>query len=195
MRARSWKFRLGLVVSTTLIGAGAMVPAATAAQASTSLTPQTVSATGERHGPAPGNGESRPGASRFGSKVALSGVKVGNGSVRVGEKVCAGSCNGTVNGTNGGRGGVCVGLCNGSANGGVGATGGIGGNGSTGGKGGVCAGVCGGSANGGTGGNGGAAPAGGDGGNGGKGGLGGICIGSGCQTSGQGGRGGNGGEG
>lgn len=194
MRARSWKFRLGLVVSTSLIGAGAMVPAATAAQVSTSLTAQTVSVTGEHYGSASGGGDSRPGTGRFGGKVALNGVKVGNGSVRVGDKVCAGSCNGTVNGTNGGKGGVCVGLCNGSANGGAGTTGGIGGNGTNGGRGGVCAGVCSGSVNGGNGGNGGAAPVGGDGGDGGRGGTGGICIGSGCETSGQGGRGGDGGD-
>ncbi|MGW2583962.1 hypothetical protein ACWCYZ_21980, partial [Streptomyces virginiae] len=107
MRTRSTKFRLGLIISATLIGAGAVAPVATAAPAPSA---QTVSAFG--------SGDARPGGGRFHGKAALGGVKVDKGSVRVGDRVCAGNCDGSVNGTNGGKGGICAGLCNGSANGG-----------------------------------------------------------------------------
>ncbi|MDX3539630.1 hypothetical protein PV721_35950 [Streptomyces sp. MB09-01] len=202
MRVRSWKFRLGLLVSSTLIGAGAMAPVATAAPA---LPSHTVEApAGQQQVPAPGGGDNQTGGNRFGRNGAigkygdqlLGKVKLDKDSVRVGDKVCAGKCNGSVNGTEGGNGGICAGLCNGSANGGTGATGRPGGGtGGTGGNGGVCAGVCHGSVNGGDGGTGGAASPGGDGGEGGLGGDGGICVGVGCGTSGFGGRGGNGGMG
>lgn len=180
MRTRSTKFRLGLIISATLIGAGAMAPVATAAPAPSA---QTVSAFAD--------GDARPGGGRFDGRAVLDGVKVDKGSVRVGDRVCAGNCEGSVNGTKGGKGGICAGLCNGSANGGTGATGVPGGNGKNGGKGGICAGTCNGSANGGTGGTGGVALPGGDGGKGGTGGEGGICFGFGCGTTG--GFGGNGG--
>ncbi|MCX4961301.1 hypothetical protein [Streptomyces virginiae] len=182
MRTRSTKFRLGLIISATLIGAGAIAPVATAAPAPST---RTVSAFG--------SGDAHPGGGRFHGKAVLGGVKVDKGSVRVGDRVCAGNCEGSVNGTNGGKGGICAGLCNGSANGGNGTTGVPSGNGTNGGKGGICAGTCNGSANGGNGGTGGVALPGGDGGKGGTGGDGGLCIGFGCGTTG--GLGGNGGAG
>ncbi|MFF5144822.1 hypothetical protein ACFY6U_34805 [Streptomyces sp. NPDC013157] len=47
--------------------------------------------------------------------------------MRIGDRVCAGNCDGTVNGSNGSRdGGICAGRCNGSANGGTGGDGGTG---------------------------------------------------------------------
>ncbi|MHA5047773.1 hypothetical protein [Streptomyces sp. SD15] len=193
MRMHSWKFRLGLVVSTALIGGGAMAPAATAAPM-----PQTdVTVTNAaQHLPAAPKGDGNSsGGGRFVGNGEFGDIQVGSDSVRIGDRVCAGNCSGTVNGSNGSNGGICAGVCNGSANGGNGTNGGPGRNGTNGGNGGICAGVCGGSANGGNGGNGGDAVNGGDGGNGGKGGNGGTCTGTGCQTSGQGGRGGNGGNG
>ncbi|MEV4452984.1 hypothetical protein AB0K24_47875 [Streptomyces mirabilis] len=125
MRMRSWKVRLGLTVSTVLtagVAAGALAPAAMAAPMPQSHTAVVAAA---RQLPADGaqpGGGSRPGSGQFASGQFGSGqfgtVKVGDGSVRIGDRVCAGNCNGTVNGSNGGQGGICAGLCNGSANGG-----------------------------------------------------------------------------
>ncbi|MFE9499373.1 hypothetical protein [Streptomyces collinus] len=191
MPARPSKFGLGLAVSAAVIAAGALAPTAMAAPM-----PQNQAAVSDaaQHLPADNSGNgSGAGRHAFGAKV-LSGVEFGNGNIRVGDNICAGNCNGTVNGTNGTSGGICAGLCNGSANGGNGSSGTPGRDGTAGGNGGICVGVCAGSANGGNGGNGGDA-VGGDGGTGGRGGNGGICLGAGCETSGQGGRGGNGGNG
>ncbi|MFJ8493766.1 hypothetical protein ACIRBZ_36310 [Streptomyces sp. NPDC094038] len=188
MRMRSWKARLGLTASAVLaagVAVGALAPAATAAPAPQSRT----AVTAARQLPADSAG---PGAGhiRFGT------VSAGNGSVRIGDRVCAGNCNGTVNGSDGSPGGgICAGLCNGSANGATGTAGAPGRQGGTGGAGGICAGICGASANGGTGGTGGAAAGTGDGGRGGTGGTGGICLGLGCATGGRGGTGGDGGTG
>ncbi len=187
MRIRSWKVRIGLTFSAALtagVVAGALAPAAMAAPV-----PQSRTATAAaRQLPAD---SARPGGGigQFGP------IKGGDGSVRIGDRVCAGNCNATVNGSNGGQGGICAGLCNGSANGGTGTTGTPGREGGTGGAGGICAGICGGSANGGTGGTGGAVVGTGDGGRGGTGGRGGICLGLGCESGGRGGTGGTGGTG
>ncbi|MBA4860799.1 hypothetical protein H1V43_05285 [Streptomyces sp. PSKA54] len=181
MRINSWKFRLVVAATTALIGGGALAPAATAAPLPQADAHQTSAVqrlpTGDD------------------SNDAFGEVTVGEDNARLGDRACAGNCNGTVNGTNGSDGGICAGLCDGSANGGRGTNGGPGQNGTNGGNGGVCVGVCGGSANGGDGGDGGDAVDGGDGGDGGTGGDGGLCVGVGCETSGQGGRGGNGGQG
>ncbi|MFB7445685.1 hypothetical protein [Streptomyces mirabilis] len=192
MRIRSWKVRLGLTVSTALtagVAAGALAPAAMAAPMPQNHTAVVAAA---RQLPADG---ARPGGGSQFANGQFGTVKVGDGSVRIGDRVCAGNCNGTVNGSNGGQGGICAGLCNGSANGGTGTAGAPGREGGIGGQGGICAGICGGSANGGTGGTGGAAVGTGDGGRGGKGGTGGICLGLGCESGGMGGRGGTGGAG
>ncbi|KJY21731.1 hypothetical protein VR44_38180, partial [Streptomyces katrae] len=90
MRVRSWKLRLGLVVSTTLLGAGALAPIASAAPA---VQPAQVLA--GHHGSGSGNSL---GKFLGGSGSGTGGVKIGHGSVRVGDNVCAGRCNGTVNG-------------------------------------------------------------------------------------------------
>ncbi|MFP1625476.1 hypothetical protein ACLB9X_09895 [Streptomyces sp. 5K101] len=181
MRKLFSKRRLGFAVSTAVIAGVAMVPAT--AMAAPMPQGNVVKVNAAQQLPADRSGDSL-------------GIKVGkNGSVQVGDRVCAGNCNGTVNGSSGSHGGICAGICNGSANGGTGTQGAPGKNGGNGGRGGVCVGVCHGSVNGGNGGNGGNALPGGDGGTGGKGGKGGICVGLGCQTSGQGGRGGTGGDG
>ncbi len=192
MRVRSWKLRLGLTVSTALtagLTAGALAPTAMAAPM-----PQSHSAAMAAARQLPAEGTQPGGGGQIGS-ASFGSVTVGNGSLRIGDQVCAGSCNGTVNGSNGGKGGICAGLCEGSANGGTGTTGAPGREGGIGGQGGICAGICGGSANGGTGGTGGVAVGTGDGGKGGKGGTGGICLGLGCETGGTGGKGGTGGSG
>ncbi len=178
MHIRSWKVRLGLTVSTALtagVAAGALAPAAMAAPV-----PQNHTAVVAAARQLPADGARPGGGSQFANGQFASGqfgtVKVGNSSVRIGDRVCAGNCNGTVNGSNGGQGGICAGLCNGSANGGTGMAPGR--EGGIGGQGGICAGICGGSANGGTGGTGGAAAGTGDGGRGCKGGTGGSASGS-----------------
>ncbi|WP_331743794.1 hypothetical protein OG762_48515 (plasmid) [Streptomyces sp. NBC_01136] len=194
MRMRSWKVRLGLTVSTALtagVAAGVLAPAAMAAPVPQDHTTAVAAARQLPVGSAQPGGGGRFGSGSFGTV----NVKVGDGSVRIGDRVCAGNCNGTVNGSSGSKGGICAGLCNGSANGGTGTTGAPGREGGIGGKGGICAGICGGSANGGTGGTGGAAVGTGDGGRGGNGGIGGICLGLGCESGGMGGRGGAGGAG
>ncbi|MFE3326599.1 hypothetical protein [Streptomyces sp. NPDC059176] len=181
MSTISWKMRMGLAASIVLLGGGVTAPAAMAAHV-----PQT--------GASPTRVPHELPADRDGG--LLGKVKVGmDGSFRVGDRVCAGNCNGSVNGTDGSKGGVCVGLCKGSANGGDGAVGVPGRDGTDGGAGGICTGICDESANGGRGGDGGVATEGSDGGTGGRGGAGGICIGIGCLTSGQGGDGGDGGDG
>ncbi|MGW0209475.1 hypothetical protein ACWDZ8_28000, partial [Streptomyces sp. NPDC003233] len=111
MGSHSWKFGIGLAVSTVVIAGGAMAPAAMADT-----------------GPV--------GGGSGGSPSSLSSVHVGNGSVRIGDSICAGDCNGTVNGAKGAGGGICAGLCNGSANGGDGTAGAPGRNGGKGGDGG-----------------------------------------------------------
>ncbi|MFF3468639.1 hypothetical protein ACWCQN_48055 [Streptomyces sp. NPDC001984] len=200
MRMRSWKVRLGLTVSTALtagVAAGALAPAAMAAPVPQSHTAMVAARQLPADNARPGGG-SQFGSGQFGNIFGsgqFGNIKASDGSVRIGDRVCAGNCNATVNGSNGSPGGICAGLCNGSANGGTGTTGAPGREGGTGGKGGICAGICGGSANGGTGGTGGAAVGTGDGGRGGTGGNGGICLGLGCESGGMGGTGGTGGTG
>ncbi|MFE1988561.1 hypothetical protein [Streptomyces mirabilis] len=144
MRIRSWKVRLGLTVSTALtagVAAGALAPAAMAAPMPQNHTAVVAAA---RQLPADG---ARPGGGSQFANGQFGTVKVGDGSVRIGDRVCAGNCNGTVNGSNGGQGGICAGICGGSANGGTGGTGGAavgtgdGGRGGKGGTGGICLGL------------------------------------------------------
>ncbi|MFE3166183.1 hypothetical protein [Streptomyces sp. NPDC059224] len=193
MRTRSWKVRLGLTVSTVLAaGAAAAVasPAAMAAPVPQGHTATSAAATAAPTRQLPADSARPGGGSLFGGGRIVT-VKAGDGSVRIGDRVCAGNCNSTVNGSNGGHGGICAGLCDNSANGGTGTPGtpgrqdtdgGTGGNGGNGGNGGICAGICTNSAGGGTGGTGGTAAGTGTGGRGGNGGAGGICLGLGCGT-------------
>lgn len=171
MPGNSWTRRIGIIASAAVIGGAVLAPAAMAAPtshptASVSMAPNL---------PAEDDDEAQPGR-----------VTVDDGSLRVGDRICAGNCNGSANGTDGTNGvtsgGICAGLCNGSANGGNGTTGGPGRDGTDGGKGGICAGICRGSANGGAGGNGGDTTDSGAGGDGGSGGDGGVCVGIGCRT-------------
>ncbi|MET9450041.1 hypothetical protein [Streptomyces cinerochromogenes] len=191
MRMRSWKLRPALAVSAAaLVAWGATCPAAAAAPM-----PRGAMATMHTLRQLPADPGSGPGSSRPAGFTEFGTLAASPDSARIGDRICAGSCEGSVNGTNGSDGGLCAGRCNGSANGGDGLDGTAGHDGTKGGDGGLCVGTCRNSVNGGNGGNGGHAVRGGNGGNGGAGGNAGRCFGLGCETGGRGGRGGAGGNG